>query len=180
MGIARYPALDVREHYLHFKLEFRSLGYLAVAVAALCATCVFFLLCQRDNSRFLAVSNPTKTIKVTQQTQLALARPQSTDEHASQPAPAPAPQRLDFRLHRSRSFQTVGPVKLRLLRINVRRSNADLSLMVNGRRTDRTHVGLDKPLQIGGGKGSGKPIAIVLSSLTKESVSGYLTASSAP
>ena len=180
MGIARYPALDVREHYLHFKLEFPSLGYLAVAVAALCATCVFFLLCQRDNSRFLAVSNPTKTVSVRQATQSALSLSPRADEGPSQPAPAAAPQRVDFRLRRSRSFQTVGPIKLRLLRINVRRSNADLSLMVNGRRMDRTHVGLDKPVQIGGGKGSGTPVALVLSSLTKESVSGYVTASSAP
>ncbi len=185
MGVARSTIFDLRQQTSRPRLQVRSLAYLAVAVAILCASSVFFILCQRDNSRFLAISNPLKTTAANASARPAIsvtapplpAKP--ADSTAVLPQPT-APQRVLFRLRRSKSFQTVGPIKVRLLRINLRRSNADLSVMVNGRRFDRSHVALDRPLQVASSKGSGPSVELVLNAVTREGVSGYVTTSFAP
>ena len=180
MGIARYPALDFGEHASHRPLALQSMAYLAVAVAILCASCVFFLLCQRDNSRFLAISSPLKAAAAkpaVRPAPIPAATPQtaSTLPAPAGPMPVVAPQRVEFKVHRSRAFQTVGPIKLRLVRINLRHSNADLSLLVNGRRVDKRQIALDKPFQVPPTRTTGHAIEIVLQGLTKESVSGYVS-----
>ena len=195
MGIARYPASEIAEQSAPTHLNPRSLAYLAIAVAILCASCVFFVLCQRDNSWFLAISNPLHpaTPKLSEQPASvpvprdamppsadAISTRSATDSGSTQQARLypenPNSQRVQFRLRRSRFFQTVGPLKLRLARTNLRRSNADLSLMVDGHRLDR-QVALDKPVQVTQPNGSGKSFEIVLSGLSREGVSGYVTES---
>lgn len=87
---------------------------------------------------------------------------------------APFSNRFGFALKHSRFYQSVGPIRLKLLRTNVRHSNADLSMIVAGRRTDRKFVALAEPLSLAGSKGDSHSVALVLYGLTKDEVTGVV------
>lgn len=175
MATARYYPGSFQPHASR-PLELRHITYLAIGVAAISALSVFFLLCQRDHSLLLQASLPT--------TQAALSQPLVAPVPAAQPAiPAnrveveeavaqASPQYVPFTISRSHRFQHIGPIDVGLWRTDARHGTYDLGLLVDGRRFDKRHVGLDEALAIR--VGSAPPMELVVNRVTRNDISGYL------
>ncbi len=174
----------------------RKLIQVAIAIALACAACVFLSLYHRDTSWFLGVTTPARAAThlpsapvvesatqkdVATSSKLATsAVPTARDNSTKEEAPASLPvkrdlhqvRRFGFTLRHSRFYQSVGPVKVKLLRTNLRHSNADLSVIVGGHRTNRKAVSLDEPLSLASSRGNSRSIALVLDGVSKDEVTG--------
>jgi hypothetical protein len=87
------------------------------------------------------------------------------DRNVSSPAP------LEFNLKRSRKFENVGPIGIRLLRVNVRRHTCDLTVRLNNHRIVQRRLVLNKSLEVRLDR-SAEPLQITVSSITRYSISG--------
>ena len=82
---------------------------------------------------------------------------------------------VQFKLKRSRTYEDVGPVGMRLLRVNLRRRACDLILQLNGGRTLQKHAQLNRASQFKV-KGGAGPLQITVSEIGRDSVAGFLSA----
>jgi hypothetical protein len=94
------------------------------------------------------------------------------DRNVSSPAP------LEFNLKRSRKFENVGPIGIRLLRVNLKRRTCDLTVRLNSHRTVQRRLVLNKPLEVRQER-SGEPLQITVSSIARYSISGVVASPSA-
>lgn len=177
--------------------------YVVIGVAALSALAVFFSLWERDESLLVSarnhiVSQPTapqhaplvsaesqpaadSITRVTVPTAEAAASTQPADSVAAAgSAPTEAAvahgirRYLDFTLTRSKRFQQVGPVLVGVWKIDAKHKLYDVSVMANGHRVDRKHVGLNSPVSIVSAE-AGRPLQLVVSSITRGSISGHVS-----
>lgn len=133
---------------------------LAFALWAISGVTVFCVLCARENQSLQSLS--------------ARVAPQHTLS-AKPVQPAIARSRYDvFRLGRSvRSLHQVGPIKVGIRRINVRRKSCDLSVFMNHRVLTERHLGINRPRWITIA-GENRPLEIMITRISKRRVSGYI------
>jgi hypothetical protein len=81
----------------------------------------------------------------------------------------------EFDLQRSKQFQHEGPVSISLRKANTKHQYADLQLMVDDRNLSQKHVNLYQPVMFYQ-PDSQRPVEIVINSVTKDHVHGYVSA----
>ena len=81
----------------------------------------------------------------------------------------------EFDLTKEKTFHPEGPVGIRLRKANVKHSYADLELMVDDRDLSQKHVNLLQPT-IFYAADSEAPVEIVINSITKDHIHGYVSA----
>lgn len=164
----------------------KSVLYISLATAALCALVMFFLLSRRDSPQAVnhATGQPVQSPPQHLQAQVpAPPVPQSTAP--SKPAAAPATaapavqtqpavpvQRVHFRLKRSAHSQTFGAVSLRLLSTNARRGTCSLTVSSPNSRPTQRAVQTNHPLELSLQSGV---VSILVNAVNRDSISGYVT-----
>ena len=81
----------------------------------------------------------------------------------------------EFDLTKEKSFHRGGPVGVRLRKANVKHQYADLELLVDDRSLTQKHVNLMQPTVFYAAD-SEVPVEIVLNSITKDHIHGYVSA----
>lgn len=204
MGTARYYPQNYSPNPVKTAGAFRGWPYLGAGVALISALTVFVSLCERDNSMLLATDSgahhtsvqpatgqrlpavstdtrpaPDTITRVTVSTSSAQPAPTATSPSGAlskEPAVDKITERryVDFTLARSRRLQEVGPIAVGVWKVDAKHKLYDVSLMANGRRVDRKRVGLNSPVSIASGE-AGRPFQLVVSSIARNSISGYVT-----
>jgi hypothetical protein len=82
---------------------------------------------------------------------------------------------FEFDLNKSKSFQRTGPLSVSLRKANEKHQYADLDLIVADRTVTQKHVNLDQPVMFYQND-NGRPIEIVINSITKNHIHGYISA----
>lgn len=166
---------------------------LVAAVAGLAlvsASGMFLFLFHRDASADLT----SRSVAHAVQTQNANGRPEEHDRASiTVPGAEPSgsfaarnvadhngssPASLEFNVKRSRSFENVGPIGIRLLRVNLRRHTCDLTMRLNGHRIVQRRLVLNKPLEVRQ-EPSAEPLQITVSSMARYSITGVVASPSA-
>lgn len=141
----------------------RDLVLLFLAVAACCGSFVFALLYNSDQGYHVAA--------IQQQTP-----PPPTQPRPLVPSPQPtpsAPAHIDFTLHRSNSFQTVGPIRLGIWRIDSRHDSVRASILVSHRRINLNRIALNERVVIPASPS--QTFELVISRVSKNEIAGYLS-----
>jgi hypothetical protein len=81
---------------------------------------------------------------------------------------------LEFKLKRSRTYQKIGTLGLRLVRVNPRRRTCDLSIQLSDRRVVQRRLLLNKPLQLKPPTSS-EPLQLSILGIGRDSVAGALS-----
>jgi hypothetical protein len=81
----------------------------------------------------------------------------------------------EFDLSKAKQFQHDGPFGVRLKKANIKHQYADLELMVDDRTLSQKHVNLYQPVMFYV-PDSGQPVEIVINSITKDHIHGYVSA----
>ena len=81
----------------------------------------------------------------------------------------------EFDLQKSKEFKREGPVSISLRKANSKHQYADLQLMVDDRNLSQKHVNLYQPVMFYQ-PDSQRPVEIVINSITKDHVHGYISA----
>jgi hypothetical protein len=81
----------------------------------------------------------------------------------------------EFDLSKAKQFQHDGPFGVRLKKANIKHQYADLELMVDDRNLSQKHVNLYQPVMFYM-PDSGQPVEIVINSITKDHIHGYVSA----
>jgi hypothetical protein len=82
---------------------------------------------------------------------------------------------FEFDLDKSKQFATAGPVRVSLRKANTKDRYADLKLVVDDAEMSQKHVNLYQPVMFYAGD-SGQPIELVINSVTKNHIRGYISA----
>lgn len=180
MVLARYPL--IRPNPEHYRLlEGSRLALIAAAVSALCAAAVFFVLVLQEGPPFSFAGNRAHIASLRQSTpasasvlQKPVPAPVSIEQKTAAPA-KPDKRRLVFSLTRSRHFQHLGSVGVEVRRIDAKRGNYDVTLLVNRRRTTKRHVRLNEPIALKSTKASGVISELVVNEIERDRVSGYIS-----
>lgn len=78
---------------------------------------------------------------------------------------------VEFKLKRSRTFEKIGPVRVRLLRVNLRRRTCDLIMQFSNRRSVQRRLQLNRPLEVRP-EPRAEPLQITVSSIARDSIAG--------
>lgn len=171
-------------------LEGRSVAYLAIGVAALSALSVFFVLCERDHSFLAQASQAEAQTSIAAQPAHIVPGVATRTEAASKALPGAnssvaaqtevrqskvqtTPEYIPFDVARSRRFQRIGPISMGLWRTDAKHGTYDASLLVDGHRFDKKHIGMDEALAIK--IGAAAPMELIVNRVTKNDISGYLS-----
>lgn len=79
----------------------------------------------------------------------------------------------EFNVDKSKQFNRVGPMGIRLRKANVKHQYADLELMVDDRSLTKKHVNLYEPAMFYTSD-SDQPVQVVINSVTKNHIRGYI------
>src|SRR4051812_20820020 len=142
-----------------------------VGLACLCAVSMFMVLYHHDAP---AASAPARVAVTAAPTKAEL--PARQDLAANRAVSVPEP--VQFKLQRSPTYQTVGPVGLRLLRVNLKRRVCDISIQLEGHRRLQKRLQLNRPFQFKPTP-SGGDTEITVSGIASDSVAGTLAMLSA-
>jgi hypothetical protein len=82
---------------------------------------------------------------------------------------------VEFKIKRSRTYQTVGTIGIRLLRVNPRRRTCDLSIQLKNHRSLQRRLQLNRPLQLKP-EPSSDSLHITISAIARDSIAGSLSA----
>ena len=153
----------------------RVLG-LAAAVSLLCAALMFLALRHRDDNLFLYARAPTRVSYIPHGSTLATdtSVSQLPEAGPSEVVVGPSSAKRFFKIRRSRRFQSLGSLKLRLSRLNPQRPDLDVSFNVKGHLIEKKHVGVDQPITIAASKNT-PAVEIVFDRITKDQVTGYVS-----
>ncbi len=80
----------------------------------------------------------------------------------------------EFDLDKSKNFQQAGPFGLSLRKASTKDKYADLKMIVDDAQLTQKHVNLYQPVVFYAGE-SGQPVELVLNSVTKNHVHGYIS-----
>lgn len=146
----------------------------AIGVCALSGAAVFLFLLLGEQgvphaSSYASVSNLSSNSAVPAAGTTAQREPPVAKPLPREPV---ALVKTNFSIVRSRNFQRVGPVRVRLLRIG-KNAVCDIALMVNGKRIERLGASAGTKIDVGV-TGSFTPATLVLTRIAKTRVSGYL------
>jgi hypothetical protein len=142
----------------------RNLLVLCVAVATCCASFVFALLYNSDQSY------PVTPVQHMAVSALDAVTTAHTDPDPSQHSTAP--HRINFRLHRANMFQPVGPIRLRIWKIDARHDSVRVSILASDRRIDLNRVGVHERVVI---PASPSQVELVFNEIDNNEVTGYIT-----
>ncbi|MFL6416074.1 MAG: hypothetical protein ACJ74Y_10460 [Bryobacteraceae bacterium] len=161
-------------------------------LALLSATAVFLILFHRDASR-----NRTSTlVGVSEQKMAASSGPAEApiahdaakasvapvtaapDARASVSRESSAPVSFEFKLTRSRAYQHIGTIEMRLLRMNLRRRTCDVAVRLADGQTLQKRAPLNKPVQLRSALSS-EVFELSISTIARDSVTGTLSPLSA-
>jgi len=151
-----------------------------VGLAVLSALGVFLVMYHHDRSAVLSPGPVTAVASSADERSKAGSLPKEEAGAVQKPAAYAAndlsvPAPVEFKLKRSRTYQDVGPVGMRLLRVNLRRRACDLIIQLNGGRTLQKHAQLNRASQFKV-KPSAEPLQITVSGIGRDSVAGFLSA----
>ena len=148
---------------------------LGIATALLCILVVFFILFRQNHtpaSQARTIVSPvTKPAPAPAQASLpTVPAPviSPTTEAPKQQEPLPEP--VQFRIKRSKTFEKVGPVRLRLLKANPKRNTCDLYISSSGPAYQK-QAHLNKPVQIDLRDGAGSA-ELVVTAIKADQISG--------
>jgi hypothetical protein len=79
----------------------------------------------------------------------------------------------EFNVDKSKQFNRVGPMGIRLRKANVKHQYADLELMVDDRSLTKKHVNIYEPAMFYTSD-SDQPVQVVINSVTKNHIRGYI------
>lgn len=156
----------------------------AVGISALSAVTVFMMSVLQEQQRYAAAAVEAYSLVQTAPPQAsAVTTPRKTSVPPAQeqlrPAtpPVSSPMITGFDLSRSRHWKTIGPLRLRVNRTDVRHGSCDLSVFQRGHRVLNSHVFVAQriavPTQLGA-----PAIEIMVTSIGKNRVSGYVVGAS--
>ncbi len=176
MVLARHPALP-KDSGIPWRMPARFL-LSAAGISALSAIVVFmmFLIQEQHSSAkaaALAVRSPTKTAHP-----VKAPPPVEAPRPPVKTAPTAAVPRTgmeDFDLSRSRQWKTIGTLKLRVTRIDLRHGSCDLSIFQPGHRILNSHLFIGSRLTIPADLGA-RATQIMITGVGKNRVSGYVLA----
>lgn len=157
--------------------EGRKVIYLALAVAVLSACAMFFALWERDDSFLHQASQSSQPVYVRQP--VAKVQPSTPPQlpaaaaKTQQPKVETAAEYIPFVLTRSKHLQRLGPLTIGLWRTDAKRGTYDASVVVDGHRFDKKHVGMDQALAIR--VGNAAPMELIVNRVTRNDISGYLS-----
>ena len=80
----------------------------------------------------------------------------------------------EFDVDKTKQFRAAGPVGIKLKKANTKHQYADLQLMVDDNQLDKKHVNLYEPV-IFLNTDSGQPVQLVIQSITKNHIHGYVS-----
>ena len=153
----------------------------AVILTLLCALCAFGFLVWRDQDHPKVMVNDQRA-PARSSAKAASAAGATTQALASTQAPAPGkaseemqssnPAGGNFDLTGKSPTALLGTVKIRLLRTNSKRHSYDLSVQERGRARTHRNLRARQPLWIAGNRGE-TPLELIVSTIAKDSVSGY-------
>lgn len=158
-----------------------------VGLACLCALSVFLLLYHHDAAASALAPAPVFASQAEGQGKAGSAAQgqevaaQNTAERRNVAAnrSVSIPEPFDFKIKRSLKYQTVGPVGLRLVRVNPRRRVCDVSIQLEGHRRLQRRLQLKRPFRFKPAP-SGEAVEITIAGLSRDSVAGSLSTLSAP
>jgi hypothetical protein len=113
----------------------------------------------------------TETVPGTAASSGTFAARNVADQNVSSAAP------VEFTLKRSRKFENVGPIGIRLLRVNLRRRTCDLTMRLNNHRIVQRRLVLNKPLEVRPER-SAEPLQIMVSCIARSSITGLMASPS--
>ncbi len=160
----------------------RSILYIFLATALLCAAAMFFLLFRHDASE--TVKNvPVQPVQ-TQAPQVpaaaqhappadAFAKPEISSATTSESKPvAGKAERIRFKLRRTSKCQKFGPLNLKLVATNARRGTCNILFASADQAPSQHIIQMNRPLQVEGTDGS--RISLTVNGITRDSVNGYV------
>lgn len=161
----------------------REIVYWVFALAFISAAGVFFLLYTRDSSAITGAgvasisapqnSNPASLPVVrsaspspAEQTKPAAAPPLPTEDTSVKNVDS---ESLPFKITRSRVYQNVGPIGVRLLRVDLKRRTCDLSFRSKDHRYAQRRFQVNRALQVKVGRNA-TVVDVTVSSLARDSI----------
>jgi hypothetical protein len=141
-------------------------------LASVSALSVFLFLFQHDAS-----TSPSASPLVIQAEESRNSVPVGGEHVPSSEARNSAGQNLaftapvEFKLKRSRTFEKIGPVRVRLLRVNLRRRTCDLIMQFSNHRTVQKRLQMNRPVEVRS-EPRALPLQITVSSISKDSIAG--------
>ena len=80
----------------------------------------------------------------------------------------------EFQIDKSKEFQTVGPFRVSVRKVNVKQGYYDVVLMVDDRQLQKKHVNLYEPLMFTLADRP-QPVELVVNQVSKNQVKGYVS-----
>ncbi len=161
--------------------DWTKLAIPAVTLTCLCALCAFGFLVWRDqdhpkvmvnDQRAPARSSAKAASAGGTASQVPIANQASAPVIVGADVQSPVPERGNFSLTGKSPTALLGTVKIRLLRASSKRHSYDLSVQERGRARTHRNLRARQPLWIAGNRGE-TPLELIVSTIAKDSVSGY-------
>ncbi|HEY7212437.1 MAG TPA: hypothetical protein VH477_19330 [Bryobacteraceae bacterium] len=159
-----------------FRMTRRNLLFLAAGLlAAVCALAAFLFLVVRDHGHTKIMVHDQAAPAVAKRAQASASHQPSTavSGPSTKPDRAAIPAaRNAFQLHRGSKPETLGPLRLRLTRIDQAKGTYDVSVISGRRSYSHRNLKIEQPLWITLKRGSGA-FGLVVTALDKEDATGY-------
>ncbi len=143
----------------------------AGGVAVLSAAAVFLFLILREQRTPILVNAGPASAGMRAQPAASNAKPEIAASRIPNPDPADF-DRFNFSLARSRSYRSVGPIRVRLLRTD-KTDAYDIAILVKNKRTKKSRMKPGEPIEIAI-PGSLPDSRMVVTRIAKNQVWGYL------
>lgn len=147
--------------------------YIGSAVVFLCALAACFVLFRQDPVSAPKVQTPTGSVTASvpvKSSATSVPTPAVSPSTEAPKQPEPTPEPVQFKIRRSKSFEKIGPIRLRLVKVYPKRNACDLYIAAGGPSYQK-QVRLDQPLQIDLPAGS-RPAELVVTDIKADQISG--------
>ncbi|MBV9224517.1 MAG: hypothetical protein JOZ45_05960 [Acidobacteriaceae bacterium] len=165
---SRLPQSSGRKQALSSRPSSLRFLYIGIAAVLSCALAACFILFRQDHSSPPKAQAPAGSVTTSVPAQASAPVVSARTEAPKQPEPVPEP--VQFNIRRSKSFEKIGPVRLRLVKTYPRRNVCDLYIAAGGPSYQK-QVHLDKPIQIDFPDGNGSA-ELIVTSIRADQISG--------
>ena len=144
-----------------------------IAAALLCAVLIFFALFRHDHapaSQARITVNPVTAPAPVQASAPAAPMPLVSPEKETPKQQDPLAEPVQFRIKRSKAFEKIGPIRLRLLKANTRWNTCELYINSGGPSYQK-QAHLSKPVQIDFPNSAG-PVELIVTGIKSDQISG--------
>jgi hypothetical protein len=144
------PASPQRTQMLSFRRSRLGFIYFGTAMALLCAFVMFYFLFRQDHPSApptRAMTGPVAAPAPAQASVSNVPAPVASPPKEVPKQQEPPPEPVQFRIKRSKSFEKVGPIRLRLVKANLKWSTCDLYVNAGGSSYQK-QAHLNRPVQI--------------------------------